>query len=60
MPRMGQKIKDNPKDKRLDIRIDRETAEKLNFIVNVRKEDKSKIIRLQIEKLYDELNAYER
>lgn len=60
MPRMGQKIKDNPKDKRLDIRIDRETAEKLNFIVNARKEDKSKIIRLQIEKLYDELNAYER
>ena len=60
MPRMGQKIKDNPKDKRLDIRIDRETAEKLNFIVNARKENKSKIIRLQIEKLYDELNAYER
>lgn len=60
MPRMGQKIKDNPKDKRLDIRIDRETAEKLDFIVNARKEDKSKIIRLQIEKLYDELNAYER
>ena len=57
---MGQKIKDNPKDKRLDIRIDRETAEKLNFIVNARKENKSKIIRLQIEKLYDELNAYER
>jgi hypothetical protein len=60
VPKKGQKIKTNPKDRRLEIRIDRETIEKLDFIVNAEKKDRSKIIRLGIEKIYDELNAYER
>lgn len=37
MPKKGQKIKTNPKDRRLEIRIDRETIEKLDFIVNAEK-----------------------
>lgn len=52
-PKMGQKLTDNPKNKRIEIRIDKETVEKLDFLVAEQNSDRSKIIRQGIEIQYE-------
>lgn len=55
-PKMGQKIKDNPKDKSVRVRMDSETIEKLDCLVAEQSSDRSKIIRHGIEIQYDQRN----
>ncbi len=52
-PKMGQKLKDNPKDKRIQIRMDKETIDKLDYLVSEQNSDRSKIIRQGIEMQYN-------
>lgn len=53
-PKMGQKITDNPKDKRVEIRLDDETLEKLDYLVSEEDSDRSKVIRKGIEIQYNQ------
>ena len=53
-PKMGQKITDNPKDKRVEIRLDNETLEKLDYLVTEADSDRSKVIRKGIEIQYNQ------
>ena len=53
-PRMGQKIKDNPKDKSVRVRMDGETIRKLDYLAIEQNSDRSKIIRRGIEIQYDQ------
>jgi hypothetical protein len=50
---MGQKLTDNPKDKRIEIRMDKETVHKLDYLVAEQNSDRSKIIRQGIEIQYE-------
>jgi len=52
-PIKGQKIKDNPKDFMLRTRIDKETLEKLDYLVRKEGSDRSKVIRKGIEIQYE-------
>lgn len=51
-PKLGQKIKDNPKDKLLQVRVDNETMEKLDFISEKTGIKRSEIVREGIEIQY--------
>lgn len=53
---MGQKIKDNPKDKSVRVRMDNETIEKLDYLATEQNSDRSKIIRHGIEIQYEQRN----
>lgn len=53
-PKMGQKIKDNPKDKSVRVRMDNETIEKLDCLVTEQNSDRSKIIRQGIDIQYEQ------
>lgn len=53
-PLKGQKIKDNPKDFMLRTRLDKETLDKLDYLVAEQNSDRSKIIRQGIEIQYEE------
>lgn len=53
-PKMGQKLTDNPKDKRIQIRMDKEIIEKLDCLVSEQNSDRSKIIRQGIEIQYEQ------
>jgi metal-responsive CopG/Arc/MetJ family transcriptional regulator len=53
---MGQKLTDNPKDKRIQIRMDKEVIEKLDCLVSEQNSDRSKIIRQGIEIQYEQRN----
>lgn len=55
-PKMGQKLTDNPKDKRIQIRMDKEVIEKLDCLVSEQNSDRSKIIRQGIEIQYEQRN----
>lgn len=52
-PKMGQKIKDNPKDKLIQVRMDKETVEKLDCLVSEQNSNRSKIVRQGIEIQYE-------
>lgn len=52
-PKIGQKLKNNTKDKRIEIRMDEETVEKLDCLVAEQNSDRSKIIRKCIEIQYE-------
>ena len=52
-PKTGQKITDKPKDFTVRARIDKETAEKLYYLVKLENSDRSKIIRKGIEIQYE-------
>lgn len=56
---MGQKLTDNPKDKRIQIRLDKEIVEKLDSLVAEQNSDRSKIIRKGIEIQYSQRNKKE-
>ncbi len=51
-PKIGQKLTDVPKNQRVEIRMDEETVEKLDYLVKEMKSDRSKIIRNGIEIQY--------
>lgn len=55
-PKMGQKITDNPKNKLIQVRMDKETAEKLDYLAAEQNSDRSKIIRQGIEIQYNQRN----
>lgn len=52
-PKLGQKIKDNPKDKRMEIRMDNETVRKLDVLADERKVSRAEVIRQGIEIQYE-------
>lgn len=53
-PKMGQKLTDVPKNQRVEIRIDKETVDKLDYLVKKLNSDRSKIIRNGIEIQYEQ------
>ena len=55
-PLKGQKIKDNPKDTRIQIRLDKKSLDKLDCLVTEQNSDRSKVIRRGIEIQYEERN----
>ena len=55
-PKMGQKLTDTPKDKRTEIRMDKETVRKMDCLVSEQNSDRSKIIRQGIEIQYEQRN----
>lgn len=52
-PKLGQKIKDNPKDKRIEIRMDNETVRKLDVLADEQKVSRAEVIRQGIEIQYE-------
>ena len=55
-PKMGQKITDKPKNKLIQVRMDKETVEKLDYLAAEQNSDRSKIIRQGIEIQYNQRN----
>ena len=55
-PKMGQKLTDNPKDKLIQVRMDKEVVDKLDCLVAEQSSDRSKIIRHGNEIQYDQRN----
>ena len=55
-PKKGQKITDNPKDKLIQVRMDKETVEKLDCLVTEQNSNRSKIIRQWIQIQYEQRN----
>jgi predicted transcriptional regulator len=53
-PIMGQKLTGNPKDKLIQVRMDKETVEKLDCLASEQNSDRSKIIRQGIEIQYEQ------
>lgn len=53
---MGQKLTDKPKDKLIQVRMDKETVDKLDCLVTEQDSDRSKIIRQGIEIQYNQRN----
>lgn len=54
-PLKGQKLTDKPKDKLIQIRMDKETVDKLDYLANEQGSNRSKIIRQGIELQYKKL-----
>lgn len=52
---MGQKLTDNPKDTTVRARMDKDTIEKLDYLVAEQNSDRSKIIRQGIEIQYENI-----
>lgn len=52
-PLKGQKIKDNPKDTRIQVRLDRDIIEKLDCLVTEQNSNRSRVIRKGIEIQYE-------
>lgn len=52
---MGQKLTDNPKDTTVRARMDKDTIEKLDYLVAEQNSDRSKIIRQGIEIQYENM-----
>lgn len=53
---MGQKLTDKPKDTTVKARMDRETLDKLDYLVEKQGSDRSKVIRKGIEIQYESAN----
>lgn len=56
LPRTGQELKNNPKNKLIQIRMDKETVEKLDCLVAEQNSDRSKVIRKGIDIQYEQRN----
>lgn len=54
-PKPGQKLTDKPKDYMLRVRLDAETVDMLDECANALKLDRSKVVRLGIQKVKDAL-----
>lgn len=55
MPRTGRPRKDNPKDTRIQVRIDKETLKKLDKCAEEKNTTRSEVIREGIDLVNDEL-----
>lgn len=55
-PKIGQKLTDNPKNKLVQVRMDKETVDKLDYLVAEQNSDRSKIVRQGIEIQYEQRN----
>lgn len=55
-PKVGQKLTDKPKDTTVKARMDKETLDKLDYLVKQQGSDRSKVIRKGIEIQYDFAN----
>ena len=55
-PKIWQKITDKPKNKLIQVRMDKETVEKLDYLAAEQNSDRSKIIRQGIEIQYEQRN----
>lgn len=55
-PKIGQKLTDNPKNTTVKARMDKETLDKLDFLVKSQGSDRSKVIRKGIEIQYNSAN----
>ncbi len=55
-PKMGQKLTDNPKNKLIQVRMDKETVEKLDYLAKENGSNRSKVIRRGIEIQYEQRN----
>ena len=55
-PKMGQKITDKPKNKLIQVRMDKETVEKLDYLAAEQNSNRFKIIRQGIEIQYNQRN----
>ena len=53
-PKMGQKLTNNPKNKLVQVRMDKETVEKLDCLVAEQNSDRSKIVRQGIKIQYSQ------
>lgn len=53
-PKLGQKLTDKPKDKLIQVRMDKEIVDKLDCLVIEQGSDRSKIIRQGIEIQYEQ------
>ena len=51
-PKMGQKLTDNPKNITIRARVDKETVEKLDYLVEKYNSSRSEVIRHGIEIQY--------
>lgn len=51
-PKIGQKLTDNPKDITIRARVDKETVEKLDYLVEKYNSSRSEVIRQGIEIQY--------
>ncbi len=54
-PRTGRPKSDNPKEKQLGVRFDKEQLERLDTVAEYYKETRVESIRRGIEKLYSEI-----
>ena len=54
-PKIGQKLTDKPKDITVKARIDKETFNKLDYLVQQQGTDRSKVIRKGIEIQYESI-----
>lgn len=54
-PKLGQKLTDNPKDVTVRARMDKETVDKLDYLVEQQGSDRSKVIRKGIEIQYSKI-----
>ena len=54
-PVKGQKVKDDPINKLVHFRANKETLEKLDYVSEMTNASKSEVIRKGIEKQYEEL-----
>lgn len=55
-PKTGQKLTDKPKDTTVKARMDKETLDKLDYLVQQQGSDRSKVIRKGIEIQYKSAN----
>ena len=53
-PKTGSHYRENPKDKLIQVRTDKETLEKLDYVSNVTGQSRSEVVRKGIEIQYDE------
>jgi len=54
-PKMGQKIKDNPKNVRLDLRLTKQEAEDLQYCADKLKTSRTDVINRGVQKVKEEI-----
>lgn len=55
-PKMGQKIKDNPKNVRLDLRLTKEEADDLQYCADKMNTSRTKVINRGVQKVKEEID----
>lgn len=55
-PKMGQKIKDNPKNVRLDLRLTKQEAEDLQYCAEKLETSRTDVINRGVQKIKEEID----